>query len=225
MRNSLHLLLYVLLRVLPAPLLVLLVIWYSVSPVTSKAVHREVDERLAAQAAYEAEGLSHQLQTLLEAIKSIADNALILNSVFDVSTRTQYLPDFFRSLRLPGPAIARLTLIDYRGRVIISNRKPMAYTEAPWLSEVMQGKLQFDLSRERLRIVAPVRYAGRTEGAVVVEYAAKEVAELLTMTSDLGVVAVLDAAGHVLSSSDMAFGYDDDSAPLAQEASWLHQRA
>ena len=89
MRNSLYLLLYVLLRVLPAALLVLLVIWYSVSTVTSKAVHREVDERLAAQAAYEAEVLSHQLQTLLEAIKSIADNALILNSVFDVSSRTQ----------------------------------------------------------------------------------------------------------------------------------------
>ena len=225
MRNSLYLLLYVLLRVLPAALLVLLVIWYSVSTVTSKAVHREVDERLAAQAAYEAEVLSHQLQTLLEAIKSIADNALILNSVFDVSSRTQYLPAFFRSLRLPGPAAVRLTLIDYRGRVIISNRKPMVYTDAPWLSAAMQGELQFDLSREGLRIVALVQYADRTQGAVVVEYGAQEVAAILTMTSDLGAVVVLDASGHVLWSSDTAFEHSSGLALLPQEASWLQKRA
>ena len=175
MRRSLPLLLYVLLRVLPVAVLVLLAIWYSVSMVTSRAVRQEVEERLAAQAVYKAEGLSRQLQTLLEASTSLAANALIVNSLYDVPTRSQYLPAFFRSLRLPGPAAARLSLIDYRGRIIISNRKPVSYTDAPWLSEVMQGALQFDLSLERLRIVAPTQYAGRTEGAVVVEYETKEV--------------------------------------------------
>lgn len=225
MRRSLHLLLYVLLRVLPAALLVLLAIWYSVSVVTSQAVRQEVNERLDAQAVYKAEGLSRQLQTMLEAIKSLADNALILNSVFDVPTRAQYLPAFFRSLRLPGPTAVQLTLIDYRGRAIIAHPRPMAYTDAPWLSEVMQGKLQCDLSRERLRIVAPVQYAGYTEGAVVVEYQAKAVAEILTMRSDLGAIVLLDATEHILWSSDTAFGQAGDPAPLMQEVRWLHKRA
>src|SRR5262249_24259722 len=149
--------------------------------VTSKAVRQEVDERLAAQAVYKAEGLSRQLQTLLEASQSLAANALIVNSLYDVPTRGQYLPAFFRSLRLPGPAAVRLTLIDYRGRVIISNHKQVSYTDAPWLGAVLQGELQFDLTRERLQIVAPVQYAGRPEGAVVMEYAAQEVAEILTI--------------------------------------------
>jgi hypothetical protein len=206
-------------------LLVLLAIWYDVSVVTTQAVRREVEERLAAQAVYKAEGVSRQLQTLREATTALAANALIVNSLYDVPTRSQYLPAFFRSVRLPGPAAVQLTLIDYRGRVIISNRKRLSYTEAPWLRAVMQGALQFDLSREHLRIVAPTQYAGRTEGAVVVEYAAKEVAEILTLTSDLGAVVLLDATGQVLASSETTFGHVGGLAPLDREASWLQKRA
>ncbi|HEY7494321.1 MAG TPA: ATP-binding protein, partial [Candidatus Tectomicrobia bacterium] len=225
MRRSLPLLRYVLLRVLPVALVVLLAIWYSVSVVTSRAVRQEVDGRLAAQAVYKAEGLSRQLHTLLEAVQSLAANTLIVNSLFDIPTRSEYLPAFFRSLRLPGPAAARLALIDYRGRAIIANRKPVSYTDAPWLHEVMQGARRFDLARERLQIVVPIQYAGHSEGALVVEYEAKEVAEILTMQSDLGTVVLLDATGHILSSSDMAFGQVGAPAPLAQAAGWLQKRA
>ena len=140
MQRSTHLLLRVLVRVLPTTLLVLLAIWYGVSVVASRAVQREVDQRLTVRATNEAKAVSGKLQTLVEATRTLATNALMVNGVIDTANRTKYLSAFFRSLRIPGPAEAHITLTDYRGRALAWNSQASSYVDAPWLAEVLQGQ-------------------------------------------------------------------------------------
>ncbi|MGE3537608.1 MAG: ATP-binding protein [Candidatus Tectimicrobiota bacterium] len=218
-------LLYHLLGVLLLTCCVLLGIWYSVNVVISKVVDSEVRERLQAHAVYQADTLARRLHNLGAATQTLAANALITNSMFDLPSRHQYLPSFIRSLRLPGPTPVRITLVDYRGRGIASNQQVQSYTEAPWLAEVMRRDLWFDLSAERLRIAAPTRYDGQAEGAIIVEYAAREVAALLTLTSELGVVVLLDATGHALASSESSFVRVGASMPVTSDRAWLQQYA
>ena len=202
MQRSTHLLLRVLVRVLPTTLLVLLALWYGVSVVASRAVQREVDQRLTVRATNEAKAVSGKLQTLVEATRTLATNALMVNGVIDTANRTKYLSAFFRSLRIPGPAEAHITLTDYRGRALAWNSQASSYVDAPWLAEVLQGRTLWTLSPAMLRIAVPIMYANLAEGVLIVEYGAEGVAEVLRFPAEAELYVLVDATDHVLITSD-----------------------
>jgi signal transduction histidine kinase/DNA-binding response OmpR family regulator len=225
MQRPAPLLLHVLVRVLPAALLVLLAIWYGVSVVASRAVQREVDQRLTVRATNEAKAVSGKLQTLVEATQTLATNALMVNGVIDTANRTKYLSAFFRSLRIPSPAEAHITLTDYRGRALAWNSQALSsYIDAPWLAEVLQGQTLWTLSPEMLRIAVPIMYANLAEGALIVEYDAKGVAEVLAFPADAELRVLLDATDHVLATSDTTLIPVGGRDPGPRLEHWLYRR-
>ena len=170
-------------QMLPAAVLLLLILAFIVSWVAKEIVHHQVRERLDQQAISLAHATQIKLNTLRDATRVLAANQLLVSGLIDTVGRDTYLPPFFRSLRLPGPAQATITLTDYRGRAIASTDRAVYYEEAPWLRTVMEGGEHFDLALEGIIIVAPVRYVGMPEGAVVVEYPAEKVREFLQVPS------------------------------------------
>ncbi len=92
MKQPVRILPYVLWRVLPVGTFILIVIWYTVTFVTSRTVKLQVQERLVSQAVYTANITAQQLNTLVNAVKSIAGNTLIINGVIDTQGRVHYVP-------------------------------------------------------------------------------------------------------------------------------------
>ncbi len=215
----------ILLRVLPVAALVLLAIWFTTRIIADRAVRREIDERLTTQAAQAAGATSRRLMMLIDTVRGLALNDLLVNGLIDMVYRANYLPLFFQSLRIPGPAEVQITMTDYRGRGIVSSiGDVMTYEQAPWLTEVMEGREVFHLSLKGLRIAMPILYSGLPEGVLVVEYATAQVSEILAISSQDGVYAILDSTGDVLFVSEHApeaLGNPDSSADIP---GWIVRR-
>ncbi len=215
----------ILIRVLPVAALVLLAIWFTTLVIAARAVHREVDERLATQAVQAAEATSRKLMTLIDTVRGLALNDLLVNSLIDTVYRSNYLPLFFQSLRIPGPAEVQITMTDYRGRGIVSNSGDMiTYEQAPWLAEAMEGREVFQLSLKGLRIAMPVLYSGLPEGVFVIEYDTEQIFEILAISSQTGAFAILDSTGDVLFVSEHAPGELGGSDSSADIPGWIVKR-
>ena len=216
----------ILLRVLPVAALVLLAIWFTTRVIAERAVRREIDERLTIQAAQAAETTSRTLMTLIDTVRGLALNDLLVNGLIDTVYRSNYLPLFFQSLRIPGPTEARITLTDYRGRGIVSNMTEMAtFEQAPWLADVMEGREIVHLSHDELRIAMPILYSGLPEGVLVVEYGSRQVADILAISSQDGALAIFDSSGVVLFVSEHAPAELSSSDSATNIPGWIVRHA
>ena len=127
-------------RVLPISVLLLLAIWYGAAEVTRTTVEAEVRGGLRREADHRADAIATRIAILQDAARAFAANDLIVNSLVDTIQRESYLRTFFRSLRMPGPRGAIITLTDYRGRAIASTGRNMSYQDEDWLDRVMEGE-------------------------------------------------------------------------------------
>ena len=190
---------------LPAVILLLLVMALIVSWIAKDVLHRQVGELLDHQAESLAHATQIKLDTVREATRALANNQLLVNALVDTVGRDNYLPAFFRSLRLPGPNGATISLTDYRGRIIASTSQSSNHEDASWLPEVMEGREYFHLSSDGVTIAIAVKYAGKPEGTVVVQYPAERVGECLRVPSTARAIVVVDRDGTVLHSTKQTF--------------------
>ena len=216
---------HILKRVLPPAVVAMLAIWLGASIAGDRTIRTEVDERLARDAKHVALMLSRRLETIRAATRTLAANDLMVNGLIDIERRADYLPVFFRSLRIPGPDGARITLTDYRGRTIVSNGAAGSYEGVPWFEEVMAEREQFDVSADGLRIAVPVLYSGLPEGAIVVEYGAENVPALLVVPPLSEATFVHDAGGRILYSSSAELPPNGLNFVGDEAADWIEVKA
>jgi len=170
----------VLLRILPACVGILLGIWYAASVAVDRTVNDELAERLREEAGHSAVSVSREIEAIAQFVGSVAQNELVVNGLIDTVGRDDYLPVMLQSLRLPGSAEARVSLIDYRARLIIGDGDEQKFTGAPWRDEVLlKGGPFVKVSEAGLVVAYPVLVGGMPEGAVVVEYGPDELAKTL----------------------------------------------
>lgn len=215
----------ILVRVLPPTILVLFAISYVVSQVAGNAVKRAVYEHTEIQARHAVEVTSKKIQAIIDSVTALASNDLVVSASIHARLRKRYIRPFFRSLRLPGMAEARMTMSDYKGSTIASNyRNPTSYYNAPWLRNVMAGNPYIELTSRGMLIAMPVKYGALTEGMIAVEFSPKDVATILTIIPQTGAHAIADASGTVLFSSDLQFAAIGRPLPAADSAGWLQIR-
>ncbi|MDM8522261.1 HAMP domain-containing sensor histidine kinase [Desulfococcaceae bacterium HSG8] len=216
---------HVLLRVLPAAVLILFVIWFTARSVATRAVRQEVNERLAVQAVQTAGASARKLKSLADTVRGLAMNNLIIHGLIDAEDRRNYLPTFFQSLRIPGPGDVRITLTDYRGQPVVSNKGIMtAYTKVSWLEEVMNGHELFQISTKGFLIAMPVLYSGLPEGSLVVEYSADQVSKILEISSLTTAYAIIHNKKDVLFSSGSSLGKVGGTNPGTEIRGWIQKR-
>lgn len=159
------------LRVTPLAVAMFLVIGYIVVTRTTESALVRVRVNHTSQQRHAELILKRKLDTLKDSVKLLAANDLVINALIDVENRSHYLPIFFRSLRIPGPGRANISLVDYKGWPIISNQNATtSYAAESFWEAVSRGREYFTLTAERLLFAAPVVYHGAAEGAVIVEY-------------------------------------------------------
>lgn len=193
----------VMIKVVPVAVLILVTVWFAARWTAIQTVQDEVEKSMVNYTQQSAEAISDHLRKLEETITLLASNDLIINSLVDMTDRVNYLPTFFQSLRIPGPENVRMTLVDYRGRQIISNdiNQSVDFQDAPWLKKVMTGEDIVKFTRHGLLIVKPVLYSKMAEGAIIVEYNREAVSEILQIDSREFEHAVIHDTEGVLESS------------------------
>jgi PAS domain S-box-containing protein len=193
---------HILIRVLPITTLVLLSIWISMRIVVADTVRRDAHDRVAVEAENGARLLGARLHNIMESVEHLARNNLLINALIDTTARENYLPLFFQSLRIPGPHGVSITLGDYRGRRVASNRRDApGYVNVPWLDTVMNGKTFLRISAEGLEAAVPVLYGPSAEGMVAVSYGPGQVSKILSLSAAKMVFAVFDNHGSPLFAS------------------------
>ena len=201
----------VLWRVLPAAAALLILIWLSVKYLATETVGTQVRDSLVTRAEQAAEATDLKLLTLVETVRGLSQNNLVVNGLIDAAERTNYLPTFFQSLRLPGSSDALVTLLDYKGRVIAANKPQLQMiSTGEWFQEVMAGKPHVRASQTGIRIALPVFYSGLPEGVLLVDYSTRDLAELVRIQAPGVEFVVMENDNTTIFSSHASFkrGFD-----------------
>ena len=196
----------VLLRVVPPLLLLMVAIGWVVLQLNQQALQRQIEQRLEQQLASGEALFDEALYALREQARGLAGNDLVWNGLIDTEERYRYLPALFRSLRgvAWGEAQARFALLDFRGRVVISNEidgyaGEIFADELPWSARLREEVEVVRLDRHGLLLLMPVRIHGFVEGWLELSVASAELGSLLRGWRSLdSSVALLDAAPQPL---------------------------
>ena len=215
----------VLIRVLPVSVLVLLAVWYGAVEVTRVTVAEEVRSGLRREANHRANAIASEIAILEDAARVLAANDLLVNSLVDTFQRESYLGTFFRSLRMPGPRGAIITLTDYRGRSIVSTGHSVSYRGEAWLAEVMAGRDALKLAPTGLIIAVPVLYEGLPEGSLVVDYPSSSLSRFFAAAAPMTDTIVVHASGLVLFSSRAEIAEQWDEIARVPPGGWVRAEA
>ncbi|HEX8435535.1 sensor histidine kinase [Archangium sp.] len=155
----------------------------TVSGSAHEALESASREHLRDLARFASHDIDEQLQLRWIAVRSLAANPFMTNSVIDTLGRSDYLEPLMQRMTLPGKGgeEADLWLVDFMGRVIARNGRRQApsgsvssFGDAPWWPEVRDGKpVARELSENgqtRVLIAFPVVYQKHTEGALVARF-------------------------------------------------------
>lgn len=221
-RRAPRLLPTVLLRVLPVAALVLIANWYVTGRSVYSTVQSTLIESLDREAEFGAATIASRLDTLLSAMRAVAGNDLIVNSLIDTASRETSIPTFMQSLRLPVSGGAKITLTDYRGRLIASNTNDIK------MSDYFVPKSSFDgtymrLDRSGATFAVPILYSGRAEGAIVVRCNQFHFQELLALNLPTTVTAIL-SNGSALYSSNWEVPLEDVLSTDTESSEWITRK-
>jgi len=128
-----------LIRVLPPALLLLAVGGLAVLHTVERNLQDGVEQRLTTVSEHGAELVAASLEEVENLAALLSTNQLVVNALVDDRSRDLYLRPLLETLQVPG-AGARVSLTDYRGRVLVSNRAGRSYVAAPWFDAVMAGE-------------------------------------------------------------------------------------
>jgi len=221
--RSLPLLPQLLWRVLPLAAVILIAAWYGTSQLIYSTVESELLEKLDREAEFGAHTINARLDTLIAGMRAIAENDLVINSLIDLEARQAYIPTFIQSLRLPGPANAKITLTDYRGRPIASNVVDLNRSDYFIANNAIAGTYT-DFSEFGLTLAVPIIYQGRQEGAIIVKYGRLGAQELLNLDIPASAGALLKG-NSVLYSTNVSISAAKLNGDAADMDGWVFGKA
>ena len=115
--------------------------------------------------------IDNTLLNFQQQIENLASNDLIINSIVDDTNQDNYLPIFFRSLKLNNSANSSIVFSDYSGKIITGKNITIHQKFANkfnWQEKVLEhGHIYFDFSEHGILAAAPVLFADSPEGAII----------------------------------------------------------
>ncbi|MGJ8693337.1 MAG: response regulator [Thalassotalea sp.] len=117
------------------------------------------------------EKLDNTLSNFQQQVENLAKNDLIINSIVDDTNRDNYLPIFFRSLKLNNSLNTSIVFTDYTGEIITGKNPALHYEYGKhfnWQEQVLTNGLPyFEYSEVGIFAAAPVLLSTSPEGAIV----------------------------------------------------------
>lgn len=195
---------HVLLRVLPFFVPVLLFAFFSTYLYTYNTIKEQEQEAIEAELLYAQKTIEDRIQTTEDWLKNLSFNSMIVNSFVDPQGAGEYIPQFFKSLRIPrASSVGQLFLINFRGDVIAANNvQNNAEISGVWLNDVLDGNNYEKINKDGLIIAEPITINGLPEGALVLMMEADGIKHFLELSSSNGIVSILDENNTVIFTSD-----------------------
>lgn len=190
----------VLTRVLPPALLLMLLIAVAALWLVRHTLERDARANLHLQVGQMARLLQLRVDNIQGTLSSMAANEIMVQSLIDEDSRTQFLPTYFATLRFPQITPTLVVLTDYKGRVVGSTGGDPGFIERPWLSIVMQGNSFFRADPSGMVVAVPVYYYDLPEGVLLAIYTPEEMARVLSLPGPTALLRVTNAGGQVLQS-------------------------
>lgn len=194
-----------LLFVLPPTFIVLVFVAIGASTTVRDTASSELEKRLSRATDQSAEAVATKFETIIEAATSLAANDLVVNSIVDAETRSNYIPMLFGSLRIPGPLGARISLTDYRGRLIATNGvkiKKQQLTRGQ-RAKLLDTSMTFRISKFGLVVAVPVLYGKQAEALILVEYGPESLPDLLRAPTGGHEIILRNSANDLLFASSL----------------------
>jgi PAS domain S-box-containing protein len=195
----------VLFRILPITIIVFMMIGYFAINIINNTILNAHQSRLDKIAAQSSSIVALRFQSILDTASDLAANDLIINSIIDAEQRDQYIPTLFQSIRVLGSAEVHVTLADYRGRKIASNKNAVDHKDEPWVDVVMQGEKVVQIDANGMFVAVPVLIRGLPEGIIVIEYDALQLDGLLSFPIQADAYTVGTSDGKIIYSSNADF--------------------
>ncbi|ALM91711.1 MULTISPECIES: ATP-binding protein [Alteromonas] len=157
------------------------------------------------------EGLKQDLSFIVNdttrQLSDLASNDIIINSLVDLEQRDNYLPMFFRSLKLTQTRNVEFALYDFSGEMVIQKNWSHSISEkldTAWQQKTLGASLSFSsITQNGVLFSVPVLLSGAAEGALVMYV--ESLQALLAPYPRLTNQVVTDENGLVLFSSDPEF--------------------
>ena len=147
--------------------------------------------------------IDFSVRDTLVLLESIAGNDLLVNSFIDLQQRDNYLPLFFRTLRLSRATNVSLALFDFAGEPIISknwqNTVP-SDLDTLWQPPTLEAGNRFwQVYQNGILMAVPVRIGTSVEGALVLY--AQDIGQLINKRENNATQLILGPDQRVLYST------------------------
>lgn len=194
---------YMIKRILPLVVPVLLIAFFLTYEFTYRTIEEQKREAIEAELSFAQQTLDSRIQTTTKWLKNLAQNGMVVNSLVDPRGAGEYIPQLFKTLRVPGPqSSGGIELFNFQGDSLATNNiKTSQKIDISWLDNVLQGQSYKSISYKGLIMAEPIIINGLPEGAIVLLLDASMLTNFMKVSSASGYMSVIDANGHVLFSS------------------------
>ncbi|TWI68597.1 PAS domain S-box-containing protein [Desulfobotulus alkaliphilus] len=184
---------YILCRVIPPTLIIMLLASLTGLWMARSAILSSVHTRLEATADTQQMQIEDRIHSLKNQLIHLAANDLIINGLIHTIDREIYLPLFFQSLSLTGSPWERIALVDYMGEEIIASQPqssvPPALPAPSMIQELAGNNSLLHLSAGGLHMAVPILVHGFQEGALTLFLPLDDIPRLKEMDrSDMDMV-------------------------------------
>jgi len=207
--KPLPLLQYLLIRIVPLTLLILVVASILALTMTSRISSEKAFELLQEQQKQTMRIIGLRLENIHSQAVSLSKNELLINGLIDFEGRNNYLPAFFRSLKLAGYEAADVAMTDYKGRILFSNSEKMEPLHSTAKNVIKQGQSFISFDDSSLILTKPILYLGQAEGALVVVLKQEALSQVFDVGFQYNGTIVSNSDRVILYSSIPEFGTED----------------
>lgn len=162
----------VLWKVVPPSCVALLAIWLLVGIGGIWVLNQRDAESLQAAAEQQTWVVADKIDHFFDNFRAIADNALTVNAFVDPLSIEHFLQPFFRSFRIGEYASLSISMTDFSGQVMASNRPTNDVVNLPlrdlWLTPAIEGNDVLAFHDGAMIAAVPVRIGSLPEGAILV---------------------------------------------------------
>lgn len=194
---------YVLWRVLPLIVPVLLVAFTITYEFTYHTIEDQQKKAIEAELSFAQRTLDNRIKTTEAWLKNLSNNSMVVNSLVDPRGAGEYIPQLIKSLRVPGPSgLGHVELLDFQGKIIATNNVETSLKDnRSWVDGVLDGGSYESITHGGLIMAEPIIINGLPEGALVLLLDAEALSGYLEVSSARGFISVIDTHNHVLFSS------------------------
>lgn len=186
-KQSQKLLYITLSKVLPISILVMIILGMVMIKTTQDSLLQETNTRIKQRAYTISISTNERFRNILDVVRDLSKTSIATKVLIDHESNDQsYMSALLRSFQVANLSTKKLSILDYKGRIITGDTIDNSDKDNSLVSTVMQGEEVISLKADKLLFAVPIRYLDNVEGILYLEVKLEVLAEYLGETLPAG---------------------------------------